>query len=56
VDGALLAVSYFSFFYFALIAWVQGAHPAPVELVEHLVHQHLEGLRPVSKPPKGRQR
>ncbi len=46
VDGALLAVAYFAFFYFALIAWVQGGHATPVALIEHLLHQHLEGLRP----------
>lgn len=50
VDGALFAVAYFSFFYFALIAWVQGAHGSPMELVDHLVRQHLEGLRPDPKP------
>jgi AcrR family transcriptional regulator len=44
VDAALFAAAYLSFFYFALISWVQGAHGAPVSLVEHLVHQHLEGL------------
>jgi AcrR family transcriptional regulator len=46
VNVALLAAAYFSFFYFALIAWVQGAHPAPVAFVEHLLAQHLLGLRP----------
>jgi AcrR family transcriptional regulator len=45
-DGRVFGVAYFSFFYFALIAWVQGAHQAPVELVERLLHEHLEGLRP----------
>jgi AcrR family transcriptional regulator len=45
VDAALVAAAYFSFFYFALIAWVQGAHGSPVTLVEHLMKQHLEGLR-----------
>ncbi|WP_224366395.1 TetR/AcrR family transcriptional regulator [Hyalangium versicolor] len=50
VSGALFAVAYFSFFYFALIAWVQGGHASPTELVDHLVRQHLEGLRPVPKP------
>jgi hypothetical protein len=44
----VFGVAYFSFFYFALIAWVQGAHQAPVELVERLLHEHLEGLRPTS--------
>jgi AcrR family transcriptional regulator len=46
VEPALLGVVYFSFFYFALIAWVQGAHERPVEMVARLMHQHLEGLRP----------
>ncbi|MFP2926570.1 TetR/AcrR family transcriptional regulator [Pyxidicoccus sp. 3LG] len=50
VDGALFAVAYLSFFYFALIAWVQGAHAAPESMVDHLVLQHLEGLRPTKKP------
>ncbi|KFA93847.1 TetR/AcrR family transcriptional regulator [Archangium violaceum] len=48
VDGALFGAAYFSFFYFALISWVQGAHPAPVAMVERLIGQHLEGLRPPS--------
>jgi AcrR family transcriptional regulator len=48
VDGTVFGAAYFSFFYFALIAWVQGAHQAPVELVERLLHEHLEGLRPTS--------
>lgn len=56
VDGALFAAAYFSFFYFALIAWVQGAHGAPVEMVEHLMRQHLDGLRSSSKPPRRKQR
>ncbi len=46
VDLALLGAAYFSFFYFALIAWVQGAHPAPLALFERLLAQHLDGLCP----------
>ena len=53
-DGALLGVAYLSFFYFALIAWVQGAHAEPAALVERLVQQHLEGLRPQAAPPRRR--
>lgn len=49
-DPALLGVAYFSFFYFALIAWVQGGHDQPVALVVRLVKQHLAGLRPASPP------
>lgn len=45
-DGAMLAVTYLAFFYFALIAWVQGGHADPVALVDRLVKQHLAGLRP----------
>ena len=55
-DGALFAVAYLSFFYFALISWVQGAHATPVSLVEHLVNQHLEGLRPTKKPSRRKAR
>lgn len=40
-DPALVGVTYFSFFYFALIAWVQGGHDKPVALVERLLHEHL---------------
>jgi AcrR family transcriptional regulator len=40
-----LGVAYFSFYYFALIAWVQGAHPDPVGMVNNLVRQHLDGVR-----------
>lgn len=46
--GAMLAVSYLAFFYFALIAWVQGGHADPAALVDRLVKQHLAGLRPAS--------
>lgn len=45
VDPALLGATYFSFFYFALIAWVQGGHAQPVAFVEHMLAQHLSGLR-----------
>lgn len=44
-DPALLGVAYFSFFYFALIAWVQGGPVKPVTLVEHLLAQHLRSAR-----------
>jgi AcrR family transcriptional regulator len=51
-DGARVAAAYFAFFYFALIAWVQGALAAPAELVDQLVAQHLAGLLPVKKVRK----
>ncbi len=44
-DPALLGVAYFSYFYFALIGWVQGGHAKPVALVEHLLQQHLRSAR-----------
>lgn len=53
-DGTLLAVAWLSFFYFALIAWVQGAHAEPAALARRLIHQHLEGLRAEAAPPKRR--
>lgn len=52
VVPALVGVAYLSFFYFALIAWVQGAHRTPVPLVEQLLHQHIEGLRPAPERKK----
>jgi AcrR family transcriptional regulator len=45
-----LGLAYFSFYYFALLAWVQGALPDPVALVRRLVRQHLDGLRPAPAP------
>ena len=56
VDGSVLALAYLSFFYFALISWMQGGHGSPVEMVDHLVHQHLEGLRPDEKSARRRNR
>ncbi|XXT14782.1 TetR/AcrR family transcriptional regulator [Sorangium sp. So ce429] len=53
-DAALFGVAFFSFYYFALIAWVQGAHPAPVALVDRLVAQHLCGLRPADQTGRSR--
>ncbi|HEU4731410.1 MAG TPA: hypothetical protein VFT22_26130, partial [Kofleriaceae bacterium] len=52
-DGQGVATAYFAFFYFALIAWVQGAHPDPVGMIGHLVEQHIAGLRP-APPPRRR--
>jgi AcrR family transcriptional regulator len=54
VDPRLVGAAYFSFFYFALIAWVQGGLPSPVALVDHLIAQHLAGLRPTPKKRKKR--
>jgi AcrR family transcriptional regulator len=53
-DTARVSAAYFSFFYFALIAWVQGGHDQPVAFVDRLFAQHLEGLRPHSKSKRRR--
>lgn len=45
-DGDVFAAAWLSFFYFALIGWVQGAPGNPVRFVERLTAQHLDGLRP----------
>lgn len=45
-DVALLGAAWFSFYFFALVSWAQGAHPAPARLLERLTAQHLAGLRP----------
>jgi AcrR family transcriptional regulator len=44
-ESQTFAAAYLSFYYFALIAWVQGAHAEPVALVARLVRQQLVGLR-----------
>lgn len=45
-ERSVLAVAWLSFFYFALIAWVQGGKLDPVALVDRLFQQHIRGLRP----------
>jgi AcrR family transcriptional regulator len=42
-EAPLFGVAYLSFYYFALIAWAQGANDAPVRMVDGLVAQHLRG-------------
>ena len=44
VDPPLFIATYFSFYYFALLAWVQGGHPAPLRLFERMLGEHLGGL------------
>jgi AcrR family transcriptional regulator len=46
VDLALFGAAYFSFYYFALLAWLQGGHPDPARLFRRLLTQHLRGIRP----------
>jgi AcrR family transcriptional regulator len=45
LDGPLLGAAFFSFYYFALLAWLQGGHPDPARLFRRLLAQHLRGLR-----------
>lgn len=41
VDSAVLAASFFSFYYFALLAWLQGGHDNPQRLFDRMLDQHL---------------
>jgi AcrR family transcriptional regulator len=50
VSPDVVAAAWLSFFYFALIGWVQGANPTPLAFTETLFAQHLEGLTPRRKP------
>jgi AcrR family transcriptional regulator len=46
-DGTAFGIAYLSFYYFALISWVQGAVEDPIALIDRMVRQHLRGLRPL---------
>lgn len=41
LDADLFGASFFSFYYFALLAWLQGGHEAPERLFERMLDQHL---------------
>ncbi len=41
VDAEVLSASFLSFYYFALLAWLQGGHPDPQRLFERMLDQHL---------------
>jgi AcrR family transcriptional regulator len=45
-NAALFGAAFFSFYYFALIGWVQGALPDPMPLFERLLGEHIRGLTP----------
>ncbi len=45
-DPMLLGVTFFAFYYFALIGWVQGGFVDPAPLFERLLAEHLRGLAP----------
>jgi len=44
-DSRLFATAFSSFYYFALIGWVQGALQDPLPLFEQLMGQHIKGCR-----------
>lgn len=44
-DARLFATAFSSFYYFALIGWVQGALQDPLPLFEQLMGQHIKGCR-----------
>lgn len=50
VDAQVLGASFFSFYYFALLAWLQGGHPAPARLFERMLEQHLAALETPPRP------
>ena len=45
-DPMMLGVTFFAFYYFALIGWVQGGFADPAPLFERLLAEHLRGLAP----------
>lgn len=49
-DARLVGAAFFSFYYFALIGWVQGALADPVPLFEALLTEHVRGLTPTPTP------
>lgn len=53
VDAPLLGVTFLSFYYFVLIAWVQGAQPDPLGMFHRMLTQHVKGFRkPAAKGKK----
>ncbi len=41
-EASLFGAAFFSFYYFALLAWLQGGHPDPLGLFRKLLAQHME--------------
>jgi AcrR family transcriptional regulator len=41
-EAALFGAAFFSFYYFALLAWLQGGHPDPLGLFKKLLSQNLK--------------
>ncbi|MDQ3262294.1 MAG: TetR/AcrR family transcriptional regulator [Myxococcota bacterium] len=48
-DALVFGAAWFSFYYFALLGWVQGANPQPLRMVDRMVAQHLRGILPRSE-------
>jgi AcrR family transcriptional regulator len=42
IDSDVLAASFFAFYYFALLAWLQGGHGDPLGLFERMLAEHLQ--------------
>ena len=49
-DGPVLGAAFFSFYYFALIGWVQGGFADPVPVFERMLAEHLRGVAPAPAP------
>lgn len=41
-EAGLFGAAFFSFYYFALLAWLQGGHPDPLGLFRKLLAQHMK--------------
>lgn len=41
IDPNVFGAAFFSFYYFALLAWLQGGHDNPQRLFERMIQQHL---------------
>ncbi len=51
-DAPILGASFFAFYYFALIGWVQGGLPAPAPLFDRMLAEHLRGVVTSTKKPR----
>lgn len=49
-DPVLVGAVFFSFYYFTLLAWLQGGHPEPMRLFSRMWSQHLGTIAPASPP------
>lgn len=55
-DAAVFGATFLSFYYFALIGWVQGGVPDPALLFDRLLTEHVRGLSVRAAQKKGRRR